>query len=278
MSRLADGTEKLVGEAGVNGRGNSSGRPEIDQSKRLAIEAVPELFCHPRPSNHVLGPERSYKAAWERFRFLEHRLRRVRETRPLTRILVSSCVPKEGKTVVAVNLAITLARNSSRVLLIDADLRRPGIRYTLGLPEMPGLAECLDGRAKLAEVIRRVTPFGFYHLASGHTRVNPLDLLQRSSTAAVVEQCREFDWTIIDSPPIEPFADAQCLSLHVDMALLVIRAGMTRQSDLKDALAMLGSDTAIGVVLNACDDPRHDGYYGRYRKHISADGSTEVRT
>jgi len=272
---VSRGTEELRCEAGADGTG---ARPfGADTGSPLAAPPMhcPDIVCD--PGNQVLGEEHAYQAAWERFRFLEHKLRRVRETRPLQSLLVTSPIPAEGKTVVAINLAITLARNSPGVLLVDGDLRRPGIQRTLALPALPGVAECLEAGADLASAIRLVTPFGFYYLPCGTSRANPLDLLQRPATSALLRRLRGFEWAVVDSPPIEPFADAQCLARHVDGVLLVVRAGVSKRSDLRDALAALDREVTIGLVFNACDNHRHDRYYGRYRTSAKPSPADEGR-
>ena len=208
-------------------------------------------------------------AAWhrecqERFRVLQLRLEQVRRQRPLQKVLVSSAIPKEGKTTVAVNLAITLARSSNRVLLIDADLRHSHVHRALGLPDQPGLSDWLEGRAELPGALTRVEPYSFFFLAGGVAERNPADTLRFPKLQKFLgESTGQFEWVIVDSPPLVPFVDAQHLANLVDGTLLVVRAGVTTKPALEQAVGALGRTFVAGVVVNGVDDSK-DGYYRYY--------------
>jgi tyrosine-protein kinase Etk/Wzc len=114
----------------------------------------------------------------EKFRYLGHRLQQLRSKRTLSRVLVTSAIPKEGKTVVSVNLAAVLARSSSRVLLIDADMRQANVRGLLGEPSRTGLADLLEGRETLSSALRFIDLLGIFYLPAGFPSSNPVELLQ----------------------------------------------------------------------------------------------------
>ena len=204
-------------------------------------------------------------AAQERFRVLCHRIQQIRQQRQLRHLLVTSAIPKEGKTMVAVNLASLLARSFPRVLLVDADMRNPGISPALGIPSLPGLAEFLEGEIDLSVAVRQVDPAGFYYVPSGRAERNPAELLQKPALQEFVDSVvSAFDWIIFDSPPLNLFADAQRLSQVCDAALLVFREGVTPREAPEQCMIALEGRFIAGIVLNASNDPG-ECYYTDYR-------------
>ena len=215
--------------------------------------------------------------AVEQFRSLRSRIYELRDIRPMRSILISSGLPQEGKSFVAANLAISLARNrNSRVLLIDGDMRRYTLHKLLGCDPHPGLADYLASRAEMHEVMQRcATPTngteanlpGLANLTlipggDGGDRASDLsasprfaELLQTAGPA--------FDWIIIDSSPVLPVSDAVNYSRAADGVLLVARSGVTEFSTAQQAQAQLKAAHLLGFVLNAVDKPQQTGtYYG----------------
>ena len=203
----------------------------------------------------------------ERFHLFDHRLRSLRQTKPLCTLLITSSVPKEGKTLTAINLSVILSASAQSVLLIDGDLRRPSVGSTLGIGERSGLAECLQGETSVLEHVAYLPDLGIYYLAAGHAVRNVGELLQRPAMRNLLGEAGSlFEWVIVDSPPIMPFADPHCLSALVDGTLLVVRCGMTTNALLKRSLEALDERAFVaGVVLNGCEDRRRHSYYGYYR-------------
>ena len=242
------------------------------------FEKATTVLCHFRPKNRVVGCRQNCEFGAEKFRFLRHRLTQLRQRRPVSKILVTSSVPKEGKTLVAVNLAVSLASNYCRVALFDADLRHPSAQSTLGLPPSAGLAEFLEGKAGLDSVMHRVDPLGFYCLAAGKASGNPFELLAGRRMGQLVRlAATAFEWVVIDSPPLIPFADAHHLAGLVDVVLLVARPGVTPRDTLKQAMSALDSVQIVGVVLNGSDDSGQDGYYYHYYPRASGHGNGSPR-
>lgn len=258
-------------------RGNSEGVSEKEVARLPEVlpkgfENAATILCHLRPENRVVGCRQDYEFGAEKFRFLRHRLTQLRHRRPVS-ILITSSVPKEGKTLVAVNLAVSLASSSRRVALIDADIRHPSVQRALGLPHMPGLAEFLEENADLASSMRRVDPLGFYYLPAGKSSGNPFELLESSRMRELVElTTAAFEWVIIDSPPLVPFADAHRLAVLADAILLVARPQVTPRDMLRQVLSTLDRTKLAGVVLNASDDKKHDEYYYHYYPRASTKG------
>src|SRR6478672_7420943 len=169
-------------------------------------------------------------AAAEQYRTLYYRLERMRELRPMKVVAVTSSVPGEGKTVTAVNLALTAARanRDKRILLIDADLRRSQVADVLGIKGKPGLTEVLEGDAQLQDAIRRFQSNTLMVLPAGGMCEEPTEALASQRMKVLLKRLREaFDEVYVDLPPTLPFADASILGMQADGVMMVIRANQT---------------------------------------------------
>ncbi len=224
--------------------------------------SVPRVACHPTPGAHVMLTGRDQSIGLERLRGLRHRLQMLREKQNLRTLLITSPLPKEGKTLLSINLAATLALTPARVLLIDGDLRKPNTNQTLGIDPLYGLFEHLEGRLDLAGAIRRIDPIGVYYLSSGRGKSEPGEILQHPGMKQMLARvAAAFDWVVVDSPPVNLFADTHHLSTLVDAVLIVVRSGVTTPESLKQALEALGNSPVAGVVLNGYDDLADEGGY-----------------
>jgi capsular exopolysaccharide synthesis family protein len=271
MSRIFDALRRSERERAGHNPGPSTG-DENWQDLVTSMENRPEPFaklehiqCRLTPESHIVVQSHSQHAAAEKFRVLSHRLHLMRQRRPLSRLLVTSAVPREGKTVISINLAVTLARTSSRVALVDADLRQPGVMRTLGLQPMPGLAEFLEDGLDLASAFKIADPLGLYYLPAGKPSANPVELLQSPRMVELITQTSAaFDWVIFDSPPLNPFADAHRLAHLTDGVVLVVRSGVAPREGVLQGLAALEGAYVAGVVLNATEQSNQDSYYYYY--------------
>jgi capsular exopolysaccharide synthesis family protein len=225
-------------------------------------------------------------AAVEQFRSLRSSLYQMRDQVPLKTIVVSSGMPGEGKTFVAANLAISLARNNERpILLVDADLRRPSIHRLIGACESPGLNQYLSGSILLPGILQRL---GDSALASepGIRALSNLALIpagphgENQSPELVGNQRMEelitalsphFSWIIIDSPPALAVTDAVDLARTADGVLLVARGAATPFRVAQRAQAAFNNVRVLGFVLNAVKHVRHNESYYYYRGYAAAD-------
>ena len=197
-------------------------------------------------------------------------------------LMVTSALPQEGKTTTSVNLAIVLAQRDARVLLIEGDMRRAGISQVFDFESDTGLSTVLGGNT-VAEVAIRSVP-GVPNLSvlpAGPVPLNPSEMLASPRMRDLLASLSsEFDYVIIDTPPVLSVTDAVLLSKLADSTLLVIRAGMTSKAALRRAYDVLAQVDAhiMGVILNAADFTEPDRYYygTRYRGYY--DDSTPVRT
>jgi len=184
---------------------------------------------------------------------------------PPKTILITSALPQEGKTTTSTNTAIVLAQKGTRVLLVDADLRRPSIHKTLGMGPRAGLSNVLAGNASLPQTIVRSTVLpNLFVLPAGTPPPNPAELLASASMRDVLEQLREhYDHIVIDTPPTLSVTDAVVMSTAADQVILVIRSGQTTKQALRRARDILMQVNArvCGVLLNAVDLRSPDYYY-----------------
>ena len=217
------------------------------------------------PSSRLVFFTQPESLAAEKFRFLGVRLRQIRQNRSLKKVLVTSTIPEEGKSLVSVNLAGVLARRKERVLLVEGDLRRPTVADQLGLGRLAGLAEWLQGGLDAASNIYHLEGPGFWIMPAGNPPANTLELMQSGRLSRLMSQLTTlFDWIIIDSPPLLPLADTTVWSRLTDGTLLVVREGKTERKPLERGLDAIKKSDLLGIVLNACTEPEHDYYYPRY--------------
>lgn len=214
----------------------------------------------------------------EQFRSLRSRIYQTRYEGPLKTILVSSGMPAEGKSFVAANLAMSLARNSvNSILLIDGDLRRPTLHKLLGARNEPGLSEYLAGSAELNAVLQRDLshgadetggPRGISNLTlipAGRCGDNSSELVaNRRIEELVVNMAPHFDWILIDSPPVLAVTDAVELSRAADAVLLVARGATTPYDVAQRTQAAFSNSRILGFVLNDVKRAPRRGYYYYY--------------
>jgi exopolysaccharide transport family protein len=183
--------------------------------------------------------------------------------------VITSTGPGEGKTMVAANLAIGLAQAGQRVLLIDADMRRPRVHDMFSQKQEPGLSNLMVGHAKPSVCIRRTGVMGLWILTAGHTPPNPAELLGSQRFKEFVRSLGEhFDSVIIDSPPIMAVTDAAIAASAASGIIFVIGAEMTSRQAAKNAIQQLqnGRPHFVGAVLNRVELERNAYYYSGYYK------------
>ncbi len=190
--------------------------------------------------------------------------------KPLRTILVTSSGPGEGKTTTAAALAEAMADGGSRVLLLDADMRRPRMHEVFGLSKGSGLSSLIVGEGKLGELVRTSEVPNLSVLPCGPVPPNPAELLHTAAFAALLHEAMErFDRVIIDSPPAGVVSDAIVISTQVDGVLMVLKAGLTsRDAAARTTRALAAVNARVfGAVLNELDleDQRYGGYYQYYR-------------
>ncbi len=188
-------------------------------------------------------------------------------------IVVTSAAPREGKSLVALNLALAFAGDPGRTVLVDADLRRPTVHRVISPEAGLGLSEVLRGSLPLDHALVRLKNSALRILPGGKPEPNPVDLLASSACKSLLGRLREeYQRVIVDTPPVVPFTDADALSAHADGVILVVRAGSTPRTAFTQALSLITSARILGTVLNdvtfsvADYGHYHDYYHSYYQK------------
>ena len=200
--------------------------------------------------------------AAESYRKLRTNLSFTSVDKPFRRIIVTSAMAAEGKTTTAINLAAALAETGKRVVLVDADLRRPQVNHRTGRMGDIGFTNYLKGDGRMTDLLQETDTENLWVLASGPQPPNPAELLgSKRAGQGVAELTAEFDYVIIDTPPVLPVTDAAVMAQWADGVLLVARSNQTRLPDITAAIDQVNAVQAplIGVVLT--DVPSRGGAY-----------------
>ncbi|MFF0308440.1 polysaccharide biosynthesis tyrosine autokinase [Streptosporangium sp. NPDC004379] len=225
--------------------------------------------------------DRGRSSRAEAFRSLRTNLQFIGVDRQPRSLVVTSCLPGEGKSSIATNLSIALAQAGWRVILVDGDLRRPRVPHYLGIEGAVGLTDVLIGKMALRDVVQTWGEPGLSVLPSGRIPPNPSELLASQAMRTLLGQLMEsHDMVIIDAPPLLPVTDAAALAAICDGALLIARYGRTRREHLVRAVELLSSINArlVGAVLNFVP-VRRSNYHGYgYGYGYEPETNTEVKT
>jgi capsular exopolysaccharide synthesis family protein len=189
-------------------------------------------------------------------------------------VVVTSSGPGEGKTIVASNLAMGVAYAGQRVLLVDGDLRRPRVHEVFGYEQEPGLSNALVGDAKTSDAVRRTDVPGLCVLTAGRVPPNAAELLGSRRFKELLASVRgQFDWVVIDSPPVMAVTDPNILANLADSVVFVIGAEMTSYKIARRAVEQLERGRAVfaGSVLNRVEIHRHGYYYSQYYRREYAE-------
>ncbi len=199
----------------------------------------------------------------EEFRTLRSRLYHTREKMPLKKILVTSALPKEGKSFTSANLAQVLVKqHGRRILLIDADLRGPRLHAMLGTTASPGLSDYLQGANDEFSIMQHGPMENLFFIPSGQQISDPSELVANGRLKFLLQRVEAlFDWIIIDSPPAVPVSDASVLAKSCDGVLMVVRSNATPVDMARRARLEFPDQALLGVVLNGMDS---DATYSRY--------------
>jgi protein-tyrosine kinase len=234
------------------------------------VQAVKRLRPTPKPAPDPalearLVTGRVSPVALEQYRRLAAVLHDAQAESGLTTVMLTSAVPREGKTLTSVNLALTLSASyARRVLLIDADLRWPSVHTLLGIANAHGLTEVLDDDRRdlpLLNVSERLAV-----LTAGCPGPTPLAALSSQRMGTLLEECsRRYDWVLLDTPPVGLLPDAHVLARLAGAVILVIGAGSTPAATVERAVAEIGQDRIIGTVMNRVEGHRisEADYYDR---------------
>ena len=245
-------------------------RPELSSSRPIAAPRTGgrgQLAPVNREMEGKLVVSReTASVAIEQYRRLAATLHELQIQRGLKTLIVTSTLPEEGKTLTIANLALTLSESyKRRVLLIDADLRRPSIHQVFGLPNVTGLTEGLRVERGQLPVLE-VSPF-LSVVPAGHPDANPMAKLTSDRMKALLDEAAAaFDWVLLDAPPVGLMPDANLLARLTEAVVFVIAAGSTPHWLVERAITDLGRECIVGTVLNRVEEHSlpSAGYYGKY--------------
>jgi capsular exopolysaccharide synthesis family protein len=244
-----------------------------------------------RPFNlHLISFYRPTSPIAESYRHLRTNVQRLQAEKPVRCIILTSVNAGDGKTTTVCNLAISLAQDEKRVLLVNADLRNPMIHYMFGLKNENGLASLLSGTATFDEVLQRQVLENLDIIASREVPRNPSELLGSKKMKECIELMKDkYDFVLFDTPPLLAVTDATVLATEMDAVLIVASAGVTRATDLKSVAEFLLDIgvNLLGVILNNFDRrdaySRHSsgylyGYYGYESGYYGRNGKKKRST
>ena len=288
MTRVSDALAKAAGDSAEE-------IPGVEPGKRLSIDGVseglwqseahadPGLQTGPvmrQPHDRSAPPPAVVPGATtdeklvtgsiepgpvEQYRRLAARLHLSQTERGTKVVMITSAIASEGKTLTASNLALTLSESyKRRVLLIDADLRHPWVHELFRLPNVTGLNDGIRADSDRKVPLIAISEY-LSVLTAGRPDPDPMSVLTSERMQRVLQDAaRSFDWVIVDTPPVGVLSDARLLATLVDTVVLVVKAGSTQFSAMKQAVEAVGRDRIMGVVLNCADEATlaTDYYYG----------------
>lgn len=247
---------------------HASGLPAVvpADGRWLNVPADRVLHPHPTPEQRLVSIAEPDSAGAEMFRVLSTRLAHMQRKRHLHKLLITSAEGDEGKSVVTTNLAFSIARRSNeRVLLIEADLRRPTASSLLTDSPLRGITEWSEGKLALEEALYRVNDLPLWFLSAGRGLEEPMPLLESDRFGKMLDAVSaSFNWVLLDATPLLPMADSTSLSRLCDGVLVVVREGYTRLKVLNKALGCVEKNKLVGMVLNEASMLKigYDRYYG----------------
>ena len=279
MSRIQEILKKAERDGAVHRtRAVTVDRPVATSGSAALAEAHPIIMPPAAPAAPTLSAARAPVAssidhrlvaalapqslAAEQYRSLRTRVTRAENGRALRAIVITSPNKGDGKSLTAANLALTMAQEyQQRVLLLDADLRRPSLHRLFGISDTPGLSDVLMGGAELDEALVTMSEYRLTLLPAGLLPTHPAELLGSAPMRRVLDTLRSrFDRILIDVPPVAPLADLHILAPMVDGLLMIVRAGITPKPAIERALAGLDASKVLGLVLNESGGEGSESY------------------
>jgi capsular exopolysaccharide synthesis family protein len=245
----------------------------------LNVPAERVLRPTPTPEQRLVTLTEPDGTGAEMFRVLATRLAHLQNKRRLQKLLITSSAVDEGKSVITANLALTLARRPhERVLLVEADLRRPTVSDLFSASPLRGITEWAENKLALEDSLYQIKDTPLWILAAGQPVDDPLPLLESHRFAKMIDTLAQtFDWVLFDATPMFPMADATSLSRLSDGVLVVVREGFTRRKVLNKAIESIEKSKLLGVVFNQASmlNVDYSHYYGRYGSKKEAKKETD---
>jgi capsular exopolysaccharide synthesis family protein len=252
-------------------------KPEMDSATEgamdSAMDSAPVIDMKISVKSRLVALTDPRGPAAEQFRSLVARLENEhKKTRGLRSLQVTSALGKEGKTLLAANLAMTIAKQSgSRVLLVEGDLHCPTLASLLGLDKLEGIGEwwmAREVKKEISRYVRRLKDKPVWFLGAGVNTDSPSEIIQSTLfSESFVQLAASFDWVVVDSTPILPVVDANLWSRLVDGTLMVVREGVTPLPAVKKAVQSLDNPKLVGIIFNEASEFQRNNYGDAYYTH-----------
>jgi capsular exopolysaccharide synthesis family protein len=215
--------------------------------------------------------------AVEAYRALRTRVMRLQSSKGIRSIMLTSSVPAEGKTVTALNLALSSAQlGDLRILLVDADLRSRGLTRLLEIPGGPGLSDVLSGKSPVEEAILTTEHDNLSVIGAGSSSSNPAELFASARWSEFIRWGKEsFDMILVDAPPILSLADAELIGAACDGALIVVKAFSTPREMAQKCALRLDKKRLMGIVFNGLPSTKD---YHSYNYYVGSNGDPSLRS
>ena len=281
MSRVYEALRQMAKEQGQPGTSPLPQPAELLSAPSpgpTELDDIVTVSANVSPSARLVALSDQRGLGAEKFRALVTRLENLRRLREMKSLQVTSGLINEGKTLVATNLALTLASHSrAKVLLLEGDLHRVNVASRLGLKDLQGLSHWWSQQEQdITRYLYRLDEMPLWILTAGRAHEKPLQILQSSRFAEVFARLKQwFDWIIVDSTPMLPIADVNVWSRLVDGALLVVREGVASVKALEKGIQSLDNFKLVGVVLNDASESRHAGYEAYYGPDCKSQSKTD---
>jgi polysaccharide biosynthesis transport protein len=235
-----------------------------DVDRLVGLPGLAHIALIPGEASKLISTLDTHSPITESYRGLRSAITFSSIEAPISTLLVSSTSKGEGKSLTSANLAIAMAFEGRRVVLVDADLRRPNVHRLLDLPPNPGLTDVLAGQATLEEALQPTPVAGLTVLTAGTIPPNPAELLNSEPMDRLIDALRMCsDVILFDTPPCLPVTDAQVLSSKVDGVVMVVEVGEARKAALQHAKRLFDQAHArtLGIVFNKIAEHAAEGYY-----------------
>ena len=250
---------------GINIEKKEDGEPGISKDTEKIEEEMPEiksieLITHFSPESNIS----------ENYRSIRTTLLLSSADSKLKYLVVSSPLPEEGKTATNANLAVTFAQAGKKVLIVDADLRKPRQHRIFKIKNINGLTNYLSGDVELKQLVKATQVSNLWLINSGPVPPNPVELLSSEKMAGLIDYLKQyFDYIFFDTPPLLPVSDAVVLGPKTDGLILVVWGGKTTRDALKRAKEKLDIHNirCAGVIINNINLDEHDYYYMKHYYH-----------
>jgi capsular exopolysaccharide synthesis family protein len=260
-----------IGSMGTDSSGSMSPLVAAFNGQSASFDEVVAFNVPNNPELRLVAVNEPDSLAAENLRVLASRLRNAQQRRTVKKLVVTSAVRGDGKSTVSLNLALTLAAQGERTLVIDGDLHQPSLSRLLGVNGDRGFATWFETRGSVRPFLHRTERLPLWFLPAGLCAAQPLALIQSEQTAELLNQLGSwFSWVIIDSPPLVPLADANIWATMADAILLLVRQGITPKQALTKSIESLDKSKLFGVVMNEANTVGERYYREYYSKHAGA--------